>query len=756
MVGEKGKIVWLENLGGNDVTFAPEKLILEINSPKFVIGFNFESAQYPGKQFDRLGLASFLSKDLLLGSDKALYVARFENGKMNVSPQPIFEQLIGENNPIRFLQITNFNGGKPDFIWSDSNSTHYLLGDQNDPYYTSGTPFEFEVDGRSYAMHSMVMLEINDSTRLMYFNSIANQSSGVELNQIRVPNDISQDGPLEFVQSFEGINLDQFGKLGLAELDAKKDYISYEILENGGTDYRFFDIARFRESGMLFFKSPPDFEDMQDYDQDGLYSLDIDVSKKISRGGDELQVASKTIYVEVLDSNEPPRLLPFTDNDPIKHPEHFPVIGYVNYENPETFSIVGEQVRFSLFGKNQGFFDVNETNGKLSFRSAPNFEEASPVNHRYEIGLKIEEVNGVQSDSINMTIEIENGDDPPQFSPTISNGAEIDSLNSSISFSVDEDNVKVIYLTDLNASDNPANNDPGISRFVVSKKPDHGELWFSVGGNPVTKLDAYDAPLDQNFSGVELYYLPEPNYSGKDSAVITCFNRSSHIANDLNLSDQLTIHFNVESINDEPVITLPNEVTIEENATFVQNLKNFGSDPDDNFLGWEIVEPEDKKYFEIVDETLKAKTSAAGKPLIDFERQEKHFVELRLSSGTGNRKLTTLHTLIVNLENVPDEDPESKYFENFENSRGVARNIKIAEKSISVANLDITDPDGFGVLAKQLNGRDANLFSLSEDGNLSVHSDYPDGLPFVEGGSNLYFLELSLKIPIQIRPMTFQ
>ena len=63
--GLSGKIVWYENLG--DARFSSEKIILQINDPKFVIGFNFTNSDYPEKNYIKTGLEEFNYQDLLLG-----------------------------------------------------------------------------------------------------------------------------------------------------------------------------------------------------------------------------------------------------------------------------------------------------------------------------------------------------------------------------------------------------------------------------------------------------------------------------------------------------------------------------------------------------------------------------------------------------------------------------------------------------------------------------------------------------------------
>ena len=168
-------------------------------------------------------------------------------------------------------------------------------------------------------------------------------------------------------------------------------------------------------SGMLFFNDFPNYESPNDFNQDGIYELNIQVSKKAHRLADASQVATKSIFIEVLMKRTAAiETLP-PGSSTHQHPEHFPVAGIIPFDNPESLSIVGEEVYFSVHGDDAEYFDINQTSRQLYFKASPDFEEVSPVAHNYNISIRVEEVNATQSDSIEMTIEVIDGDDPPNF-----------------------------------------------------------------------------------------------------------------------------------------------------------------------------------------------------------------------------------------------------------------------------------------------------------------------------------------------------
>ena len=152
--GLSGKIVWYENLG--DARFSSEKIILQINDPKFVIGFNFTNSDYPEKLYQNW-VREFNYQDLLLEGSKDCFWQNLWMGRSR-RMQIIFSQSSDNNVPISFLQITNLNGDKPDFIWADRESTSFVLGDSHDSSYMMSIVWPLKLR-EDYSMHSMALLE---------------------------------------------------------------------------------------------------------------------------------------------------------------------------------------------------------------------------------------------------------------------------------------------------------------------------------------------------------------------------------------------------------------------------------------------------------------------------------------------------------------------------------------------------------------------------------------------------------------------
>ena len=738
------QVVWYENRGGADFDPDGVAVLNQIKKPKFVFGFNFENADYFGKSPYANSRDGFKYQELLVGGAESLHLIRYKDGQVQADSEPFLKNVSGAP-AIRFLRFADLGGGKPDIIWASNTSTHFILGDENDPLYQSSTVFEFGVDGQPFGLSSMATMVANDGTRLIYFPDQNNNK--IRLQEVVVRNDNSPDGPIQFADK-DGLEFGAYaGFLAFHDLDLKKDHVEFFINTNS-PDYRMFDDSRFRESGMLFFIEEPDFEAPQDFDEDGVYELSIRIEKKPSRNQDATLSFTKAIFIEVKNENEPPELNFFanTGNDGVyHHPEHFPFVGVVNFENPETFSAEEQAVHFSLSGESESFFDINESNGELSFKAIPDFEKPPANNNRYELTVTLDELNSSFSDSIDLIIQVVDGADPPQFHPlgnSNSNGVvDLEGLIPAITYTFEEDNNKIFYLTDLNASD--TNEQGNLSTFVISQKPKNGDLFFSINGQTYDGLDAnLLAGLEGNFTGVELHYQPNEDFSGNDQAALTCYNDSTYKGH--TLSADLAINFRVTPVNDYPSISLPDEVTIPENTSFVQSLKSFAKDPDSEdtpHIAWSI-DSTNSNVFKIEDDILKFQS----KSLADFERQSKHVVDLIATSGLEGRQLSSSHSLVVQLENEDDAGPESEYLEDF---RALGFRVRVAEKSTSLGNLGIIDPDGYGVLSQTLSGNDSSFFTLEADGNLSVSDDYPDGLlfsnPLDQDKNNRYDLVLFLE-----------
>jgi len=731
-------VVWYENDGRGG--FEKGRVLDGVFSkPRFVRGLNLDTADFPGRSAYKGGNDLFRIKDLVIGSDSGIHLAKFSEREWAI--QAIQELDAGDG--VRYLDVVNLDGGVPDILWSTKTLSYYALGGKGiNPYPTKFELKDPDVPDSSLLIHSALQYNKPNGDALLVLNQRGEES--IKLLEVSVPNDdqIKEKG-LEFAKYSLGEPNEFAGVLQLVDLDRKQDVVKFDILDSSKDD-RLFDLKRFTATGMLLFEDEADYEVPKDSDEDGVYELDLEITKSNGWGGDALQNSRKSIFIEVEDINEPP-ILKLFDNSPggiYSHPEHFPIVGIVNFENPETFSSAEQEIKFSIIGDGSKYFDINATSGELFFNIAPDFEADHPDSHLYEVSVRIEELNSSLQDQIDLVIQVVNGDEPPRFSPFPVVGSALHYIDGhpEITHFLTEDRSKVIYFSDLNLSDVDTNTKPGLSTVTIADEPKYGELVFYLDGLPQESLEP--ATFDHNFSRVELRYTPVENFSGEDEAMIRGFNYA--VLDDYNLFADLRIKFVVESVNDAPEIFHPAEVYRPENSSDILSLKGYGRDADSEdapFLSWDIIS-NNYETFKIEDNILKFQ----NKSFADFERQSKHTVDLQLSSGIDDRLRLATSTLVIYLENVADEPPASS---RLEESRAYDFILPLAEKSVKIGNLGINDPDGFGVLTQSLFGNDAQFFTLGEDGNLSVSEQYPDGLlyddPLDEDKNNLYELGLLLQ-----------
>ncbi len=107
---------------------------------------------------------------------------------------------------------------------------------------------------------------------------------------------------------------------------------------------------------------------------------------------DGTRTSVQSFTITVINSNDAPSLVAPFSIRVIENESRVGAVGATDDEDDTlTFSITG--------GADASFFDINAANGALSFRQAPNFEEADDRNqdNRYELDISVTDSNGAQS-----------------------------------------------------------------------------------------------------------------------------------------------------------------------------------------------------------------------------------------------------------------------------------------------------------------------------------------------------------------------
>ncbi len=165
-----------------------------------------------------------------------------------------------------------------------------------------------------------------------------------------------------------------------------------------GTDRALFAIS---SSGKLTFRSPPDYENPQDANQDNIYRIRVEVTY-VGEGANSGDAANVTITVT--DVNEPPTIAGETA---LEYPENgTAVVATYTASDPEDDPITA----WAVTGPDRDFFTFNPTTGALTFNSPPDFETPrdAGADNIYEINVEATATGGTSTASVTVTVTDEN------------------------------------------------------------------------------------------------------------------------------------------------------------------------------------------------------------------------------------------------------------------------------------------------------------------------------------------------------------
>jgi hypothetical protein len=238
--------------------------------------------------------------------------------------------------------------------------------------------------------------------------------------------------------------------------DADGDTLTFSL--SGGLDQALFNIDPV--SGILSFNTAPDFENPVDSNADNEYFVSIRVDD--GRGGS----ANIIVSVTVANLNESPR---FSSGSIVFVVENSVATGY----SATAEDVDGDNLLFRISGgADQALFSINPETGVLNFIDLPDFENPadSDADSVYQLELSVDDGNGA-SDSLNITVTVTDGNDPPRF---ISPG----------SIAVPENSIDTGYI----ASAEDENGDPitfglsgGADQALFKIDPFSGMLSFNKG-----------------------------------------------------------------------------------------------------------------------------------------------------------------------------------------------------------------------------------------------------------------------------------
>ena len=153
--------------------------------------------------------------------------------------------------------------------------------------------------------------------------------------------------------------------------------------------------SQISESGELTFRSPPDYENAGDADQDNEYALTV-------VAGDEGRLeGTLDVTVTVTDENEGPEVTGTTTFSMMENQE---LVG-ASYSgrDPEEPSL--DITRWSVTGTDGGDFEINE-DGELSFRKTPDYEKPVDHNRDNEYRVTVRASDGRYYGALDVTVTV--------------------------------------------------------------------------------------------------------------------------------------------------------------------------------------------------------------------------------------------------------------------------------------------------------------------------------------------------------------
>ena len=184
--------------------------------------------------------------------------------------------------------------------------------------------------------------------------------------------------------------------------DPEGDDFTWEV---GGTDRGAFEISE--DGGVLTFKTPPDFENPDDFDGDNEYLVTV-----LARD-DRSNTAGLEVMVAVTELNEGPEIEETPANTGITVRENSEGVLF-DYSATDPEDPDAEITRWSATGTDGGDFTING-DGELSFRNVPDFERPADSNRDNEYLVTVRASDGRYYGTLEVTVRVEAVNERPEF-----------------------------------------------------------------------------------------------------------------------------------------------------------------------------------------------------------------------------------------------------------------------------------------------------------------------------------------------------
>ena len=438
----------------------------------------------------------------------------------------------------------------------------------------------------------------------------------------------------------------------VAATDPDGDVLTYTL---GGTDAASFSIVS--TSGQLRTRAA------LDYETKNAYSLTVAVSD--GKDGTD----SINLTINVTNVNEAPS---FNEGD---HTMRNILEGTASGKNigtpvAATDPDTGDVLTYTLGGTDEDSFSIVSTSGQIQTRAALDYE----TKDTYSLTVAVADGNG-GTDSINLTINVTNVNEPPSFN-------EGDSTTRNI----------------LEGTASGRN----IGTPVTATDPDYywDVLTYTLGG---TDEDSFSIV---STSG-QIQTRAALDYETKNAYSVTVA-----VSDGNGGTDSINVTINVTDVNEpfanNPPIFTEGDTTTRSIAENMASGRNIGTavaatDPDGDVLTYTLGGA-DAASFSIVSTSGQLQTRAA----LDYETKNAYSLTVAVSDGNGGTDSITVTINVTDVPETPTNNPPV-FTEGSSTTRSIAENTASGRNIGSV--VAATDPDG-DALIYTLSGTDASAFSI--------------------------------------------
>ena len=455
--------------------------------------------------------------------------------------------------------------------------------------------------------------------------------------------------------------------------DADGDPLTYSL---SGTDAALFTIDP--ATGVVSFRTPPDFEMPGSADGDNVYDITVTASD-----GDNS--AEQAVAITVTDEDEAGSAPAFTSLDSADVAEN-QTMAYTAMATDAD----GDSLTYSLSGTDADLFTIDATTGVVSFIDAPDFENPNDAG-----GDNVYNITVTASDSINdtpqtvaITVTNENDNAPVFSSPETATVAESPSAAT------------VVYR-------------------AVATDADGDALTYSLSGT-----DAALFTIDANTGDVRFREAPDAENPGDDDNdnVYDIIVTASDNTNETTQAVAIT----VTNVNDNiPAFTSPESVDVEENQTLAYTA--MATDADGDPLTYSL-SGTDAGLFTIDPATGEVSFNEAPDAENPDDANGDNVYDIIVTASDGTIANDIDQAVAITVTGVNDNAP-------LFNSPATA---SVAENQMLAYTAMATDADG-DPLTYSLSGTDAARFTINAATGVVSFNEAPDvEAPSDANGDNVY------------------